>query len=229
MSSDDEGPPDLIELEALFEGSTDSAGAKLQHDLEERKVPAVSHQQGLRHQQGLAQQQGLTGREDPAAARGTLLSPTLLSTKARAFEPGATEVRAPYMQAPKPPDQQGLYDAGQHEQQRDAKIRPTSTLPRSLDTLMAGIAHAPKPPTSCQDLDTFQVKRQVHQLREQLQEQSLRVLELKRDHALELKDKMPRLRVYRVCLRVAALVRTLGTAVTRQACLATTRLLGTTR
>ena len=233
VSSDDEGPPDLIPLETLFEDSEDCSGAALQCDLDlrEPQVPAVSCQQGLGHQQGLAQQQGLADREELAGAGAhyTMLSHTLLSTRARAFEPDATEVRAPSMQAPRPPDQQGLYDSEQHRQQRDAKIRPTSTLPRSLDALMAGITHAPKPPASCQDPDTFQVKRQVHQLREQLQEQSLRVLELKRDHALELKDKMPRLRVYRVCLRVAALVKALGATVRRQACLATARLFGMTR
>ena len=191
VSSDDEGPPDLIPLETLFEDSEDCSGAALQCDLDlrEPQVPAVSCQQGLGHQQGLAQQQGLADREDLAGAHYTMLSRTLLSARARAFEPDATEVRAPSMQAPRPPDQQGLYDSEQHGQQRDAKIRPTSTLPRSLDALMAGIAHAPKPPTSCQDLDTFQVKRQVHQLRERLQEQDLQLLELKRDHARELKDK----------------------------------------
>ena len=40
-----------------------------------------------------------------------------------------------------------------------------------------------------QDLDTFQVKKQVHQLRDRLQEQDLQLLELKRDHARELEDK----------------------------------------
>ena len=89
---------------------------------------------------------------------------TLLLTRVCTFEPDATKVRALSMQALRPPDQQGLYDSEQHGQQQDAKIQPMSTLPRSLNVLMADIMHALKPLTSCQDLDTFQVKRHVHQL-----------------------------------------------------------------
>ena len=94
VSSDDEGPPDLIPLETLFEDSEDCSGAALQRDLDlrEPQVPAVSCQQGLRHQQGLAQQQGLADREDLAGAHYTMLSRTLLSARPRAFEPDATEV-----------------------------------------------------------------------------------------------------------------------------------------
>ena len=73
----------------------------------------------------------------------TMLLCTLLSARVHTFEPDTTKVRAPSMQVPRPPDQQGLYNSKQHRQQQDAKIQPMSTLPRLLDALMAGIAHAP--------------------------------------------------------------------------------------
>ena len=46
VSSDNEGPPDLIILGALFGDSGDCSGAALQHDLhlQEPQVPAVSCQ-----------------------------------------------------------------------------------------------------------------------------------------------------------------------------------------